>query len=80
METSCIAIIHYQLVSLNFHGSHTHMHILRKHKNVCISTHKDRGKNKHEHTTNAVIHLLQTVISLSFLFAHLFDEIGVAMP
>lgn len=46
METWCIAIIHYQLVSLNFHCSHTHRHIAGEHTKRYASAHTRTGEKK----------------------------------
>lgn len=65
METWCIAIICDQLVSLNFHCSHTHRHILSvRTKKVCISTHQDRGEWS-QNTTDTILHFIQTQVSPS---------------
>lgn len=65
METWCIAIIRYQLVSLKFHCSRTHRLILRVHTKRYASAHTRTRKGKHENNTDTVLHLLQTPISPS---------------
>lgn len=67
METWCIAIICYQLVSLNFHCSHTHRHILSvRTKKRYASAHTRTGGN------GARTQQTQSYISYKHTFSPLF--------
>lgn len=69
METWCIAIICYQLVSLNFHCSHTHRHILsvRTKKGMHQHTPGQGGMEPEHNRHNPTFHT-NTSFPLSFLF------------